>query len=505
MRFSLLAVAICSLTEVLALGKRANNNNTLSIPASFHINGFYVNASIGSPPQDVSLAVNLASGDMYTSNTKCAGHDPEPNSDTHVLGPEKCLLPGFNANNSNTVQRNMSHKVTVQAAYNDGGLVVDNVSLGSTEIPDFGFGVMWGLRAAYEAGNLGLCDSYYCLHVIISDDFDYEYKNLMERLIDDGTIDKEIASVYFGDGEGEVLLGGVDKAKYSGELLWFEMASGKVSCEGYGLGSDSMKHEFSVILGPFINVSLVPDSMFDYIVEQLEGEVINAERVVVDCSYLTSSETFSVYTYNGNLTVPLSNFVKEFDDGKCYLTLVPTEWGGEFQAGYDFFQHLYVTINYAELMVGFAPLEITDEHDIDPSGQVGDPSSVASAMFATFSTGPEMHYGLYGSSTDTETLSATSGGESRITSDSESRSRTANMSSSGSGSGTVSGFSSGSGVTSTKTGETEGGGGNTDATTSGDGNATGSTSNTQISSSSGSGAILLGTFPGLVYILMLAL
>lgn len=509
MRVSVLAVAICSLTQVLALGKRATNE-TISIPASFHINGFYVNASIGTPPQDVSLAVNFASGDMYTSNNKCAGHDPEPNAENHVLGPEACLMPGFDVNLSTTVQTNMTNRVTVQAAYNDGSLVVDNVSLGSTELPHFGFGVMSELRAAYETGNLGLCNSYYCLHVLISDDVDYEYKNLMDRLIDDGTIDQAVASVYFGEGEGEVLLGGVDKAKYSGDLQWFDMDSGgKIYCEGYGMGSDSMKHEVSVIMGPFLNVSIIPDSMFDYIVEQTEGEVINAERVVVDCSYLKSSETFSVYTGNGNLTVPFSNFVKKLDDGKCYLTLVPSEWSEEFQAGYDFFQHLYVTVNYDEYVAGFAPLRITNEQEVDSSGQVGTPSSVASAMFATFVTGPEMHFGFYGSSTDLEMASATSGASSGITSGSESQSETTTISSSGSVSDSVGGISTDSGVTSTQTGVTGGGGGDTDTATSNDAKTTASTSNTQSnsdsSSSSGSGAILLSVFPGLVYILMLAL
>lgn len=398
---TVILAALCTFAPSAALNFKRETNKTVSLAANFHINGFYVNGSVGTPPQDVMLAVNFASADVWANDNHCAGYNPEPEAENHVLGPEKCLMPGYQYNLSTSANSSNTNKILYQAAYNDGWLVKDNFTIGDITLANFDFGQMSELRAVYENGNLGLCPTYEALSVLVSSSTEYEVGFLLDRLKDEGYILAQIASVYFGDGTGLVLLGGIDDAKYAGDLRWFYSYGneGTIAADGFGFGGDGVGFHLYLELGAMLNVTFVPEVVFDYMVEYLSGDVITADRCKVDCGYLDDTSTFfNIYTLSGNISAPVLNLVKKFDDGKCYLSVVPSDLYMTIQAGYDFFHHLYIVADYDRLKFGFAPILVTDKSDIDSSGDTGEIGSVSAAMFRGFTSLHDTHTGYYASS-----------------------------------------------------------------------------------------------------------
>lgn len=233
----------------------------------------------------------------------------------------------------------------------------DTIHLGdnSAEVRNFQFGVgteALGLGFEYE-GTLGI--SFYT-----SEAPSIKYWNLPYSLKNQGYIDKVGYSLYLNDRgatSGTLLFGGIDKAKYEGDLVTVPVTNPSrlaVQVDSIAINGQVDFNSFEAILDSGTTNSFLPEEQYNLIQEQIKN--------------ITGSipDKYLEFTISGTvIKVPYSDILEKDDTGH-YSTNIHLN-GGDGDViilGDTFLRHAYVVFNLEDREISLAQVKYTEESDI---------------------------------------------------------------------------------------------------------------------------------------------
>ncbi|KAF2860368.1 acid protease [Piedraia hortae CBS 480.64] len=173
---------------------------------------YYANVTVGTPPQDQVVILDTGSSDLYfdaSTASSCSGGERG-----------SCRGGTFDHSKSN------SYKVVAQSpafntSFGDGTTAYgpfgeDVVGIGDLRIKNVQFGLAETVNSTtgYAVGLMGVGYGF-------NEATDHSYPNIPEVLTLSGAINSRLYSVYLNDDDstGSILFGGIDKSKYTGDLV----------------------------------------------------------------------------------------------------------------------------------------------------------------------------------------------------------------------------------------------------------------------------------------------
>ncbi|KAH7144018.1 aspartic peptidase domain-containing protein [Dactylonectria macrodidyma] len=277
---------------------------------------YYFNASLGTPKQDLRLHLDTGSSDLWVNSA---------NSSLCSTAMNLCAEAGtYNANSSSTYEYvgsyfNISYVDGSGAA---GDYATDTFRVGDTKITSLQFGI--GYESSSDQGVLGI--GYSTNEVQAGVAGKSPYKNLPARMAADGLIASNAYSLWLNDlssETGTILFGGVDRARYDGELVSVpiqknggEYSSFFITLTSLSLGSATIDDSLAlaVLLDSGSTLSYLPDSLTAAIYDQVGAEYEESEGIAfVPCSLAdeTGNLTFK-FSDPAEIVVPISEMVIDY-------------------------------------------------------------------------------------------------------------------------------------------------------------------------------------------------
>lgn len=401
--------SICLLTYAAAVAANSLQTPRHDSPSKYVniglSNGYWVmaaNVAVGTPGQYIQLEVDTGSSDTWLIS----------NSSNLCDQAENCVL-GVAFDTSESSSLNYLDK-PFNATYYTGA------SNTGTFIEDQ-FSFLMGPDVAETISNmtLGLADEVYVYQSFLGLGFDaleetnfegndkYSYPGILSQLVDQGTIDRKLFSLYMNDinaDNGSLTFGGIDysKVKHKQDLQSFHMVRVESASFNsatpieYAVQLDSLsftydnsntntkKNNEQVIVDKVMPAFI--DSGFYFLavpntyIGKLAG-LFNAtfsdtyEQYICSCD--AGKDRFIKYTFGqpaqksptyGSLSyyIPASNFVYPLDDGtgKCAMFLYNYGDVDRLQVGAPFLRYIYTVFDQDEYTISFAEarLNVSADH-----------------------------------------------------------------------------------------------------------------------------------------------
>lgn len=292
--------------------RRRRRSTTLQANLDNEQTLYFVNTTLGTPPQPFRLHIDTGSSDLWV------------NSATSSLCKSRskpCATTGtYTANKSSTYEyRNSLFNITyVDGSGASGDYVFDTLKLGGTNVTKLQFGV--GYKSTSSEGILGI--GYEINEVQAARSGASTYANLPAQLVAEGLIQSNAYSLWLNDldaSTGNVLFGGVDTARYHGELSTLPIqkeygyyAEFLVTLTEVTLGSRviASNQRLAVLLDSGTSLTYLPDAMSQSIFEQV-GAVYDSDvgAAYVPCS-LASNTTKLKFTFTSpTISISMSELV----------------------------------------------------------------------------------------------------------------------------------------------------------------------------------------------------
>ena len=370
-----------------ALQKR----NTVSVDVgNAHKNGLYfVNATIGTPPQTVNLQIDTGSSDVWMFG---------PGScDTQS---SQCLGGAFDGSKSSSAALIAEGKFKIQYQTPGSGVQGDYFS------DDFGLG-------GATIKNLTMAVASQAVHVptgIMGIGFNTNeafvaqggepYPNIVDEMVNQGLISSRAYSLYLDDLEdvsGTILFGGYDKAKYKGDLVTLpiqaDARSGEKNTMSVAWTSLSITdptgttfitpsdHVAPVVLDTGATYTLLPPDLFQTMATYFTAINDDDYGWLVPCNI--SSQPGQVdYGFGGpffsvafdQLAIPLTDDNDKpltFKDNSpaCKFGIAPVQEGGLLLFGDTFLRSQYVVydLDHQEISIAPTKFNVTDSQVVEIS------------------------------------------------------------------------------------------------------------------------------------------
>ncbi|GAM38204.1 aspartyl protease [Talaromyces pinophilus] len=316
---------------------------------------FLCDISLGTPPQDILAFLDTRRSYLAVSawnSSSCA----EGTSTTYER--EQCALGApFDVSNSSTYTSTggqVNTTIGESGKLFPGILGTDMLTIGSTTL-DTNFIVDYNEIADNILG-LG-----YSLNE--------SYTSLPQALVKSGQINSAAYSLWADDlrDNGTILFGGVNSAKYTGELHTMSIPSADLPAvlvtdvyvqrnSSTPVNTNASGVPAYMILDSFAFFTYVPDAVVEQIYLDLNvtfGQNGVSVGEVADCSSVKSQNYSIIFTFaDFDINVPLSFFIYE-DSGSCEFTIVPS--GGEAGfLGADFLRAVYTVFDLSNNEISLA-------------------------------------------------------------------------------------------------------------------------------------------------------
>jgi Eukaryotic aspartyl protease len=286
---------------------------------------YFLNVTIGTPPQPFSLQLDTGSSDIWI---------PSSESNVCIQSSKACQLGAFDSSASSTfvdVGPNAFQIEYVDGSNTQGDYIADVLSMGdSVTLQNLTMGL--ASTASEDFGIMGV--GYPAGESIVDLDPTAVYPNIIDEMVNQGVINSRAYSLYLNDltaDSGNILFGGVDKNKYSGDLIALpvqddaksgDLTSFTVAFTGLTVVDSSGRSQLTrdniavpAILDSGATKILFPDDLANAI---LEGVGVTTDETfgnVVPCSVGNEEATF-VFEFGGKggaaINVSLSQFVTPF-------------------------------------------------------------------------------------------------------------------------------------------------------------------------------------------------
>jgi Eukaryotic aspartyl protease len=285
---------------------------------------YFINVTIGTPPQPFSLQLDTGSSDIWIPSTK---------SDICVLRRRACTLGAFDSSASRTVVfidrlQNAFQIQYVDGSQMQGDYIADTFGMGdSVNLRNLTMGL--ATQATRGLGVMGI--GYSAGESIVALDPTEVYPNVIDELVNQGVISSRAYSLYLNDlnaESGNILFGGIDTNKYSGDLVALpvqpdadsgSLTSFTVTFTGLtimnGAGINQLTRDSiaePAILDSGTTNTYFPDALANSILEGLGVTTDESFGNVVRCSLAREEATF-IFTFGGpggaSINVSLAQFV----------------------------------------------------------------------------------------------------------------------------------------------------------------------------------------------------
>ncbi|PYH93992.1 aspartic protease [Aspergillus ellipticus CBS 707.79] len=317
--------------------------------------GYTMNVTLGTPAQSVSVTLDTGSSDLWV------------NAGNSTTCP--CTYGSYNMNSSSTYKYvNGDFEIEyVDGSGAYGSYVTDTLAFSNATLKNFQFAVAF--ESDSDEGVLGI--GYMTDEA--SDEFGISYKNLPQALVSQGVISSAAYSLWLDDldaGEGTILFGGVNTAKYSGSLNTLpvvqeegEYVEFAVNLTGVHLtksgSSVSVNNTGSFPVASVLDsgtaLTYIPDSAAESIFNAV-GAVYESELgyALIECD--VKKQDFEViYEFDGfNITVDIDELILDDDDGKVCTFGISTQDSGSVLLGDTFLRSAYVVYDLSNNEISLA-------------------------------------------------------------------------------------------------------------------------------------------------------
>ena len=277
---------------------------------------YYANVSIGTPAQDLSLHIDTGSSDLWANVAS---------SPICTYRGKPCSSAGtYGANSSSTYKFvNSDFNVSyVDGSAAAGDYATDTVSIGGQLIADLQFGI--GYDSTIPQGILGI--GYTANEAQVNTAGLKSYANLPQAMANAGLIQSNAYSLWLNDldaGTGSILFGGVDTAKYTGQLqtipiqkIFNQYAQFIITLTGVDLVNNGNKQSMTTDLPTA--VILDSGSSLAYLPNHLTSAIFSALKVqydqslgagVCDCSLANQNMTLDFTFTSPTISIPMNELV----------------------------------------------------------------------------------------------------------------------------------------------------------------------------------------------------
>jgi len=185
---------------------------------------YYANITVGTPPQPQVVILDTGSSDLYL--------DASSSATCQSSGAYGCRGGTFNPKDSSTYKI-ADPSPAFNTSFGDGSTAVgpygeDVVAIGDVSVDNVQFGVADTVNSTtgYAIGLMGVGYSE-------NEATQHVYPNIPEVLRDAGVINSRLYSVYLNDEAttGSILFGGIDKSRYTGELVTLDLLPDEITGE----------------------------------------------------------------------------------------------------------------------------------------------------------------------------------------------------------------------------------------------------------------------------------
>ncbi|KAL1868437.1 hypothetical protein VTK73DRAFT_3676 [Phialemonium thermophilum] len=363
---------------------------------------YFVNATLGTPPQSLRLHLDTGSSDLWVNT---------PRSELCQSRGSPCRFAGtYDANASSTYEYigsyfNISY---VDGSGASGDYVSDTITIGQAQLDRLQFGV--GYSSSSAQGILGV--GYAVNEVQVGRAGKSAYRNLPAQMVADGLIRSNAYSLWLNDldsNTGSILFGGVDTERFEGSLqtLPIQAQAGVfseflITLTGIQLGNQSVADDLAlaVLLDSGSSLSYLPDDLVQQIYAAVGARYdADSGSAYVPCSLADQDASLTFTFTSPTIAVAMNELVLElvttsgrrpsFQDGQpaCLFGIGPAG-GGTNVLGDTFLRSAYVVYDLDNNQISLAQtrfnatathvLEIGTGDDAVPGAKV-----VANAVRAT--------------------------------------------------------------------------------------------------------------------------
>lgn len=300
----------------------------------------------------------------------------------------------FDTGDSTSFKRNSSTP-DFQILYADGTSAsgiwgTDTLVFGNTTVNNFSFAVANRTSSDVSVFGIGLPA------LQVTTQYGITYANLPIKLREDGTIAKAAYSVFLGSStatSGTILFGGVDHAKYTGDLVTMPIISltsgppnrllARVNSISLNSSSNSVvvtSDLYSANLDTGSTLSYFPKSLLNSLVSALGGGSGTSQGyTVVKCP---SSNQFMSINFSGRVVqVPLTDLVLSYR-GTCLLGVIEQSSSSSYILfGDNVLRSMYVVFDLDDLEISIAQASYSKNSNIEAIGK-SVPSAVPAASYS---------------------------------------------------------------------------------------------------------------------------
>lgn len=401
--------------NIPGLRKRAVNPASAALQITSSGAGYTAALEVGTPPQTLNLIIDTGSPLTWLSSTNVSAYTPSGDSageTTSELEKEICTDNGcFSSSASSTFKTSPAQVFAIQYVDESeaiGEITTDTVNFAGLSVAGFEFGLVTYQynpdTSGAPPGLIGLSPQtsltgYPSLADAIGTEANetevaFNGPTLLDQFVSAGVLNSEAFSLYLNDvGNGSVLLGGVDSAKYSGPLTVvpitdpdeqsLQVTLQSVSFNGSTSSSSSVTlSDVVATLDSGTTEIYLPESVVELIATELGGSVSSGQPVV-KCSALTASTTIDFHFENSavircpiELLVDLEGKVGGTEE--CRIGIISTSSDGYYLLGDYFLRSAYVVYNWAETEIALAQVAYSTNTNISviSAGAYGIPGAV---------------------------------------------------------------------------------------------------------------------------------
>ena len=320
--------------------------------------------TVGSDNQKLNVIVDTGSSDLWIpdSNVICI---PKWRGDKGDF----CKSAGSYSPASSRTSQNLNTRFDIKygdGSYAKGKLYKDTVGIGGVSVRDQLFANVWSTSARKGILGIGFQSG---------EATEFDYDNLPISLRNQGIIGKAAYSLYLNSAEastGQIIFGGIDKAKYSGSLVDLPITSEKkltVGLRSVNVGGRNVDANTNVLLDSGTTISYFTRSIARNILYAIGAQVkfdsAGNKVYVADCK--TSGTVDFQFGNNLKISVPVSEFLFQtyYTSGKpfpkCEVRIRESE---DNILGDNFLRSVYIVYDLDDKKISMAPVKYTSESNI---------------------------------------------------------------------------------------------------------------------------------------------
>ncbi|KAI0410038.1 aspartic peptidase domain-containing protein [Xylaria palmicola] len=349
--------------------------------------GYFASCTVGTPPQNVTLQLDTGSSDIWVPASNASICEQRSSQSGG------CSFGSFDSESSSSgVTVNDDFQIAyVDGSYSRGAYIAETFGIGNVELENVTMGLGLDTDIAY-----GLVGVGYALNEASASQTDEVYNNLPLVMLSEGRINTNAYSLWLNDldaSRGNILFGGIDTDKYTGDLIRVNVEKDSrtgeftaftvqlTSLEAHSSSGDdtlsSSTFPVPVVLDSGTTFSYLPQELAEQVWQEVGADYYiigqgGSGAPLVPCS-LGSNKGYFTFGFGGKggpaikvvmdeLVVPIASSSIPFPSGPyqgedaCQFG-IQNITGNSFLLGDTFLRSAYVVYDLENNEIGIAPTD----------------------------------------------------------------------------------------------------------------------------------------------------